>query len=319
MVPLVPVVPVVPTPLFIYQQKRIPLNPSHLFSILFDRKTTQIFESTSSIKGIQLVDQCLFIASSQAVYMFHLQYTPPTLMISTVPQRTSVDGEITTIASSKSDCIVVSNTVSCSLATFIRKDGVCKATSFSSPCRCVWFLPPMMVTCGRFLSFHQDGRVLYSYSLPSEGLCLCGNTKGILVGCRNGDLIWYGMNKSVKRITKMKSGIAQCIGYDNQFVVCDMEGYCSIVLMLSYEKNQFAVIHTCLRHVLSLACCEDMVFAGCKEGVYWMDWNGDVHSQLNAEEKVTWLWYQSPFLCFASESGVHMQLERNVALHFAAI
>lgn len=252
------------------------------------------------------------VATTHTVYLFNTIQSATKIAFASVPHRVSIEGEISATAQSKNEILLLSQTASSSLLTHLQPDARCFTETLSVSYQSIAWYSNRLVLCGKRLVIQQEDHST-TLSLPSEGVCLCGNSTGLLIGCQDGRLYWV-QHKQKKLVWRMRSRVKQCCCVDHQFVVCDMKGQCVLLL----GSGTFVRIPVNLPSVTSVACCKDFVLVGCEYGVVMVDWDGRICCPLN-QERVHFLLYHNPVACFAHEKGVSVQCDRDVSCSIEAI
>lgn len=235
-----------------------------------------------------------------------------------MPQSIPIEGEVTSITHSATEFIVLSNTSSSSYLTHLQYDLRSNQQSLTAFYRSVFSYQDSLVLCGKMLCVQQNHRTVYSCRLPSEGWCVTGNDKGVMIGCQRGEIVWYNWKKQIRVVCRMKTGIKECDHWGDHFGVCDLEGNFCLFLVCSYEDMVMTQICTEIHTALSLSCCEEGVILGCKQGRIAVDWNGVIVDQENCQA-ITVIRYSSPILCGVSDSAVWVRPQRGYSIQQKAI
>lgn len=299
-------------------QRKLESTPFSVFPFLFSKLSTTILEPTFSVKGLVCLSDFLLIVGSSSLYLFRLIFSNSSVFISSVPQRIPIEGEVTSITHSTTEFITLSNTPSTSYVTHLRYDLHSNQRSLTSFYRSVFSYQNFLVLCGKTLCVQQNGTTVYSCRLPSEGWCITGNSKGVMVGCQKGEVVWYDWKDQVRVICRMKTGIKECDHWGDQFATCDLQGNCCLFLVNSYEDMAMTQIRTEVHTTLSLTCCEEGVILGCKEGRITIDWNGVIVDQ-DICHTISVIRYNSPILCGVSDSSIWVRPERGYYIKPKAI
>ena len=257
------------------------------------------------------MNNVLGIAIYNQFLLFPFSITNQRIQLALVPQRLSIENEISFLTHDSSEFLLVLNSSSSSSLFHIQQNGRCFLEKLPFYCLCVIPYGNERVYYGKSIYMKRQDKYEFIHSLPSDGVCGCMNKEGVLIGCQGGEIVWFDKDKNKSKVIgKMKRRIKECKYWNNSFVVCDWNGDCWILHIVSYSKQYFSILHLVKKIVVCVCCNENGILVGTQQGSLWFDWDGYCLDKWNQERSIQWIEYSSPIVCTISQSNIQIQVEK---------